>query len=422
MLLSGISIPLFGLVDTAILGHLEDPIYLASVALGASVVNFLLWGLGFLRMGTTSLAARRYGQQQFQALNLLLGQALLLSLLLGLLLLLLSPWLIPAAVELMQAETKLGPLSEEYIGIRLLAAPASLMLYAIIGWFIGLHNTRVPLYLALLINGVNIALDYWFIIGLDMASRGAAWASVGGELCGLALGLHLVWRQLGRRLPNLSGLLQWRAYAELLRVNRHLFVRTLVLLGTLSFFTAMGARQGADILAANAILLQLVHLCAYALDGFAHATEAMAGRAYGRAKLDEFYLALKASGLWSLLVAAALVVAFYLAREPLIALFSDQQSLNDTVRRYYLWVIALPLASASCYYLDGVFIGAGLSRDMQITMILACTLVFLPLWWLCQPLGNHGLWLAFCAFNGARGLFLGLQFFRHHQRGWGLKA
>lgn len=421
MLISGISVPLFGIVDTAILGHLDSPSYLAAVALGATVVNFLLWGLGFLRMGTTSLAAREFGKNDGFQLRLLINQALILAGALGLLLIICSPVVIPFAVNMMQGNDTLSPLSEEYIQIRLLGAPATLMGYAIIGWFIGLQNTRVPLIMALFANSVNILMDVWLVIGLEMASRGAAIASLCGDLSTLALGAFFVWRQYRHfhgQKSTFATLKRLSSYRNLLLVNRHLFIRTLFLLSSLSFFTAQGARQGELILAANAILMQLVHLSAFALDGFAHATEAMVGKAVGRQRLDEFMLACKTSALWSMIIATFMTAGFHVFQEPLTAIFTQDPELIALIQQFYPWVLLLPVVSAVCYFLDGLFIGAGRTQDMQTTMIMASILIFLPTWWLTQPMGNHGLWMAFCAFNGARGLFLAIAFYRRQSDGW----
>lgn len=428
MLLTSISVPLFGLVDTAILGHLDTPDYLAAVAVGASVVSFLLWAFGFLRMGTTSIAARAFGAKQHDQLRLLLAQSSILALSIGSIIVVLSPLLVPLAVSLMQSDQQLGALSHEYIQIRLYAAPAVLLSYGIIGWFIGLQNTRVPLYMAIVANTVNIVGDVLFVLYFDMGSQGAALASLLGDYSNLAIGLFFALKHLKQLSKESSAtysfaiLLKLEPYRELLQVNSHLFVRTIVLLCSLSFFTAQGAAQGALVLAANAILLQLVHLASYALDGFAHATEALVGKAVGQKSRALFKQACLSTGLWSLIIAVFIVLLFYLGKLPLIGLFSDDPLLRLQVMEYYPWVLLLPMVSATCYFLDGVFIGTAHTFDMQITMILSSCIVFIPVWYLTQNLGNHGLWLSFCAFNGARGFFLALMFCYRQRDNWHISA
>lgn len=421
MLLSSITVPLFGLVDTAVLGHLDNAKYLAAVAIGTSVVSFVLWSLGFLRMGTTSMGAQQMGRQDFHGLKLLIWQSLVLALLLGLLLMALAPLLTPLAVALMQSGTKLAPLSQEYINIRLLGAPAALGVYAIVGWFIGLQTTRPVLYIAIFANAINIAFDLLFVIGFGWNSAGAALASVIADYSGFGLGLCMVWRHY-RRFPKTQAikplLFSWPRYRQLLTVNRQLFVRTLFLLGSLSFFTAQGARFGEVTLAANAILMQLVYLTSYGLDGFAHATEALIGKAIGSRNKVAFQSACLTAGLWSGIVAIAFSLGFWLFKPALMALFSNNPEVNALVELYYPWLLALPLVSASAYLLDGVFIGASKTGDMQLSVIMAVLLVFLPVWGLSQGWGNHGLWLAFTCFNGARGLFLGLAFYYRHKTAW----
>ena len=414
MIVSNLSVPLLGAVDTAILGHLDSPIYLGAVAVGASVLTFLLWGFGFLRMGTTGLVARAFGAQQSDRCRLLLAQACLLGLALALLLIAAQGLVFPLAMVLMEPSPDVAQWALSYCTIRIYAAPATLVNYAIVGWFIGLQDTRSPLVLMVTANLLNIALDWLLIVVLDMKSDGAATATVIAEYSSLLLALWLVRRKLARlpgQLPHRQ-LRQLSAYLELWRVNRHLFVRTACLLFAFAFFTAQGARQGDEILAANAILLQLLMLTSYGLDGFAHAAEALTGKAIGAGQRRAFFLACRTSTLWALLTALLITGVFLLGREPLISLFSNLAEVTAEVNRYYLWLCSLPLVAALSYQLDGIFIGGGKSQAMQNTMLLACFAVFLPLWWISQSWGNHGLWLAFCSFNASRSLLMGWMFQR----------
>ncbi|WP_111641526.1 MATE family efflux transporter [Marinimicrobium alkaliphilum] len=409
LILSNLSVPLLGVVDTAILGHLPEARYLGAVAVGASILSLLFWSFGFLRMGTTSLVARACGRDDGDASRLLLAQGMVLALLISAVLLALQGWLLPLALHLMNPGNEVATLAHSYLALRLHSAPATLATYVLIGWFIGQQDTRSPLLILVVTNLLNIVLDIVLIIGLGLNSDGAALASVLAEYAGLALGLWV----LRTKLKGISGRLDtgllrhWRSYLPLLDVNRHLFVRTLCLLGAFAFFTAQGARQGELILAANAILLQLVMLSAHGLDGFAHAAEALTGKAIGARRLHQFLLACRDTTAWALAV-ALLMVLIYAAGAPwLPGLFTGQPEVLERVHRYYLWVCLLPLVAVWAYQLDGVFLGSGHTHAMQYTVIAAAIGVFLPLWWLTQHWGNHGLWLAFVAFNGARGLFLG---------------
>lgn len=419
MMLSNLSIPLLGAVDTAILGRLPSPIYLGAVAVGAAIMSLLFWSFGFLRMGTTSLTARHSGAGDDCAARQVLAQSAVLALGLALTVLALGPWLIPLAVSWMGPSAEVATLAQSYAQIRLFSAPASLLNFALIGWFIGRQDTRRPLAILATTNLLNIALDALLILGLGLHSDGAAWASVLAEYGGLALGLWLAHRALARSPGHTS----WRAlrrvsaYAPLLTVNRHLLVRTFCLLMVFAFFSAQGARLGDTTLAVNAVLLQFLLLTSYALDGFAHAAEALTGRAIGARQLPDFYRVVKASGLWALLSALLITAVFVLGAPWLPGLFTQIPEVLAQVDRHYVWVCLLPLTAVWGYLFDGVFLGSGYTQAMQYTVLAAALLLFLPLWWLLQPLGNHGLWLAFTAFNAARGLLLGWVFWHRSRAG-----
>jgi len=415
MILSNISLPLLTAVDTALLGHLENAQYLGAVAVGGSILTFIYWSFGFLRMGTTSLNARAFGAEDANTCRLLLGQSTLLALALAIMLFSLQGLIFPFALSLMDPSPAIRELALAYTQIRIFSAPATLATYAIVGWFIGLQNTRAPLLIMLTTNILNILLDFLLIIGLDMNSEGAALATVTAEYAGLTVALYLIRRELkalGGKLLH-HKLFKLSEYRPLLLVNRHLFVRTACLLFSFSFFTAQGARQGDELLAANAIILQLIMLTSYGLDGFAHASEALIGKSVGRKELPELYAVCRTTTFWALLTAILFTLLFAFAKLPLIGLFSDIEAVSLLVRQYYFWVLLLPLISVWSYQLDGIFIGAGKTQGMQNSMLFSCFIVYIPLWWLTQSWGNHGLWLAFCAFNLARTLSMSLLFHRY---------
>lgn len=413
MMLSNLSIPLLGAVDTAILGHLPSPMFLGAVTVGASLLSLLFWSFGFLRMGTTSVAARAEGADDREGLHRVLVQSLALALLLALTLMVIGPWLLPIALEWMGPSPEVQALALDYARIRLWGAPASLMNFALVGWFIGRQDTRRPLAILFTTNGLNIVLDALLILGFGLNSEGAAWASVLAEYGGLTLGLWLMARTLRRldrgrvRLPLLTEVTRWRAYGRLMRVNRHLFVRTLCLLSVFVFFAAQGARMGDQILAANAILLQFLLLTSYALDGFAHAAEALTGRAIGAGRISDFHLATRRSSLWALGCSLLISAVFVLGAPWWPRVFTSLPEVLEIVRTHYVWICVIPLIGVWGYQLDGIFLGSGHTAAMQYTVLIAAGACFLPLWWWLQPLGNQGLWLAFVAFNGARGVLLG---------------
>ncbi|GKW48294.1 MATE family efflux transporter [Halomonas sp. NCCP-2165] len=419
IILSNITVPLLGLVDTAVVGHLPDSRYLAGVTLGATLFGFLYWGFGFLRMGTTGLTAQALGRGDDSQVRTLLGQSLVLAVAIGVALILFSRPLIELGLWLLDGSEAATGLAREYARIRIVSAPAVLANYAILGWFLGQQNSRVTLMILVLTNTINILLDLWFVIGLGMTSKGVALASAIADYSALAFGLWLVGRQLrglGGRLDR-QALRHPAAYGELIRVNGHLFVRTLGILFAMAFFTAQGASQGDTILAANAVLLQFIMLTSYGLDGFAHAAEALTGRAVGRGRWDEFRAAVAGATRFSLVTAALASLAFWLGGPTLIALLTDLPEVRANATHYLPWVILMPLLAVWSYLLDGVFIGATASREMRNSIFVALA-VYLPGWWLTQGLGNHGLWLAFTLFTLVRSATLGAYYLHYRRHRW----
>ena len=417
MILSNISSPLMGVADTAMLGHLDSALYLGAVAIGANILAFLFWGFAFLRMGTTSFTGRALGADQPAHLQLQLGQSLVLAVVSGAALIALQWLIVPIAISLMAPNPEIAELASRYCHIRMSAAPAVLVGYVMIGLLIGLQNTRLPLVITVASNLLNIVLDYAFIVVFDWKSDGAAYASLIAELSAGALavwmGLYALKRHFGTQLawPSLSQLFNTQGWMALLKLNGDLFVRTSLLLFIFNFFTAQSGQLGPDILAANAILMQLVLFQSFGLDGYAHAVEAMGARALGAKDYPGFFKACAASATAALVM--ALMVAAVLAgiQTPLVAMFTDISEVALQVNTYYHWLIIIPLVSVWTYLFDGIFIGAGKTRIMLLTMLIAVFCGFLPLWWYSRPWGNNGLWLSFIIFNAIRGASLGRAFY-----------
>ena len=411
MIISNVTVPLLGLVDTAVMGHLESPHYLAAVAIGATIFSFIFMGLNFLRMGTTGLAAQARGANNANDVRTVLAQAVLIALgMASLLMVLQKPvgqlamWLLAPAPDVLGA-------AWIYYEVRIWAAPAALTNFALVGWFIGMQNTRAPLYLMLVTNLVNIALSVLFVVGLGYRTGGVAAASVIAEFAGLAFGSWLVHRELcgfGGRL-EWSNVLHPDRLRRIFSVNANLLLRTLSLMFVFGFITAQGARQGTAILAANAILLQFQFFMAYALDGFAHAAEALVGRARGEDNDHGFREAVRLSLIWSAAVALLFALAYAVAGRSIIALLTGQPELQALTATFLPWMVVSPLVSFWSFLFDGVFVGATWAREMRNTMIASTFLVFVPVFYLTQVfgLGNHGLWLAFVTFMISRAVTMG---------------
>lgn len=406
MILSNVSVPLLGMVDTGVTGHLDSPVYLGAVAIGATIFGFLYTGVNFLRMGTTGIAAQRFGARDNDGLRVSLGQALIVALLISLGLLALQVPLGRFALDLLGAEAKLEAYAAQYFAIRIWSAPGTLANYVLIGWFLGMQNARVPLLIFLTVNVTNIVLDLVFVLLLGMKVDGIALASVLAEYTGLVVGLFMAWRALQQHRGQwpLAGLFSVRAYAAFFAVNANLFVRTMALMFAFGFVTAQGARLGPLVLAANAILMNLQHLTAFALDGFAHAAEALVGKAVGEQRRDILERSVALALKWSLIFAVGFCVFYILVGPALIRLLTDLPSVRGTAFEYLPWLVVSPLISVWSFLYDGVYVGATRAREMRDIMLLSTFGVFLPAWLMLQGFGNHGLWLAFTLFMASRGI------------------
>lgn len=418
MMLTNLTVPLLGLVDTAVLGHLDSPRYLGAVAVGANLFSILYWTFGFMRMGTTGLAAQAWGKRDPFAQVALLLRSVLLAVTIGLLLILCHSPLIAVGLNLMNPSPEVAGLAAEYAAIRIWSAPAVLCQYTLVGWLIGTQFPRGPMVMLIVANGLNIVLDVLFVTVLGWNSRGVALATVIAEYGAAALGFAIVLRRLpeGQRLTRaLFGRLA--DYLTILRVNRYIMVRTIALLLVLAFFTAQGARQGDTILAANAVLLTFLLVISNALDGFANAAEALIGEAVGRGSRHRFRAVFRTALRWSLWGALLLTVAFVLGGELLIAALTGIDSVRTTAALYLPWLWLLPMTAVWGFLLDGVFIGATRTRDMQNTMLFSALAVFLPAWWLTTGWGNHGLWFSLLMLMLARALSMGWLCWRHTRHG-----
>ena len=407
LMLSNISIPLLGIIDTVILGHLDQAIYLGAVSIGANVMAMILWSFSFLRTGTTSIIAQHHGAQASNDVFLSLLRAILLGLVIAAALVVLKDPIIRLALDFVASSHHVDVLAKRYCTIRFYSLPAMLIMYCITGWLIGIQKTRSVMLIIISTNLINILLDLLFIIELDMSSDGAAWATVVAEYVGGTIALCLLTRSYrDKPWPTIGSLFQTAPLAGLLTINANLFLRTCCLLFCFLFFTAKGAQQNDSILAANAILLQLLLLSAFALDGFAHAAESLCGNAIGAKKNGAFHKTVNACLLWSASTSALMTLGFFASRELVVYGYSSIPVVQSEVAQYYNWLLFMPLIAVWSYLFDGVFIGAAKTAAMRNSMLFCTFAVFLPAWWLLQPYNNHGLWLAFVLFSGMRGVTL----------------
>ena len=418
MILSNISVPLVALVDSTVIGHLPHAHQLGAVAVGATLFTFMVGLMGFLRMGSTGFAAQAAGRNDGAALRQVLVQGLLLALGFAALIGVLALPFSQLALQVINPSAALHQSTEDFFHTRLLGLPAALASYALVGWFLGTQNARAPLAILLTTNLLNIALNLWFVLGLDWGVIGSARASVISEWSAALLGLALT-RPALRRYPGQlawAALRRWQAWRPLLSVNRDIFLRSLALQLVFLLLTVQGARLGEATVAANALLLNGLLLTAYALDGLAHAVEALCGHAIGARDRQTLRRSLVVAGGWSLIVSIGFAGLFLLGGHLFINLQTDIASVREAAYPYLPYLAVLPLIAVWSYLLDGLFIGATRAREMRNAMLLSLLLAA-PLAWMASSYGNHGLWLAFLGFMTLRGVTLGWVGWRMQREG-----
>ncbi|MEZ9198367.1 MATE family efflux transporter [Shewanella sp. 10N.286.54.B9] len=410
MILSNITVPLLGLVDTAVVGHLSNAYYLGGVAVGSTIITLIIWLLGFLRMATTGLVAQAYGANDIQQQYKLLVQAGSLALIFGLAAVLLQLPIVNLAMAMSDASIEVERYCREYFQVRIWSTPFALLNLVMLGWLLGRQQPKAAMWQLIIANLVNIILDVLFVIGLDWGVRGAALASVFADMAGFAVALTLVKRQLNRlagfQLLTICKQLTLHSYRKLISLNTDIFVRSLCLQLSFTFMTFYGASLGDNTVAANAVLLNLLLLISYALDGIAYYAEAEVGRAYGQKNAKLMRESVTLAWAWSAIAAIGFTLFFAGAGSHIISTLTSISQVQQVANDYLIWLIFLPLLAFGSYLFDGVYIGAAQGKIMRNSMIIATFGVFFPTWYLLQDQGNHALWAAMSAFMLARSLTL----------------
>jgi multidrug resistance protein, MATE family len=406
MILANLSTPILGLVDTAVMGHLNSPIYLGAVALGSMVFTFLFWGFGFLRMVTTGLTSQVNGHGSQQETESVLIQSALLASGIALLLLLLQWPIAKIAFSLIDGSAEVLLQAQQYFFVRIWSAPATLLNYAIMGWLIGISASRSALTMAVVINITNIVLDLLFVNVLEMKADGVALASVIAELSGLIFALFLLTRRgfQWQSIDIRQAIKRFIKERHQLALHGNFMLRTLCLIFSFAFFTNQGAQHGDVVLAANMVLLNFITFMAYVLDGFANATEVMTGKAVGRKDKDMLKASLLMNGQWALGVAALFSFVYGLFHQQIVSMLTDIPAVATLAEQYSTWVIIAPLLAVWSYLFDGLFVGATLGKEMRNAMLFSVFVCFLPSWYFFQDYGNHGLWAALMVLFIARAI------------------
>ena len=408
-IITNITVPLLGLVDLAMMGHLGNPIFIGAIALGSTVFNIIYSSFAFLRMGSSGFTAQAYGAKQSKEISLILYRSLSVGLVLALLLIMFQQPIQWLAFRLLDGSPEVTVLAREYFFIRIFAAPATLSLYALFGWFLGLQNAKIPMILAIVINLVNISLNFVFIYGFGMQSDGVALASVLAQYSGLFLAIILLFSKYKVFLKKfaLAVIFQLEALKKFFKVNADIFIRTLLLILVLAFFTSKSAKMGDDYLAVNTLLFQFFFIFSFFADGFAFAGEALIGKAKGAGNGRLLQKTIKYLFYWGWGSAIVFVLFFMLGFNPILLMLTNNEQLTTLAQEYKYWIVLLPLTSFAAFIWDGIYIGATASKAMRNSMIAASLFIFLPSYYISvQLIDNHSLWLALHLFMISRGLFL----------------
>ncbi|MDR9827371.1 MATE family efflux transporter DinF [Vibrio sp. FNV 38] len=419
MVLSNITVPLLGLVDAAVIGHLEHAWYLGGVALGGTMISVTFWLFGFLRMSTTGLTAQSAGAQDKHALGLTFLQGSAMALLFATLFLLLHQSIAEQIFAFSDASEDVKLYGAQYFTIRAWSAPAALMNFVLLGWLLGTQNAKAPMWVVIITNVTNIVLDVFFVLGLGWKVEGAAFASVIADYSGMGFGLWCVinsWRKQNLPHPStfVSGLTN--NIGRFIRLNRDIFLRSLCLQLTLSFMTFQGASYGDNVVAANAVLMSFVMIISYGMDGFAYAMEAMVGKAIGGRNRDELKETIMGTFFWGIFICLMLSFLFFFFGQSLVGMITSIDSVKSVAMQYLPWLVAMPLISLWAFLFDGLFIGATKGKEMRNSMFIA-TCFFFAIFFLASALDNHALWLAMSLFMGMRGVGLGIIFIRQWRCG-----
>ena len=439
-IVSNITVPLLGLVDVAITGHLGAASYIGAIALGGMLFNIIYWIFAFLRMGTSGLTSQSLGRGDSDNIIRMLARSIAIAFAIAVTLLVLQVPLRELDLLIMQPTEEVRQLTVTYYNICIWGAPATLGLFALTGWFIGMQNSKIPMMIAITQNVVNILVSLVLVFGLGMRVEGVASGTLIAQWCGFLMGCFLCWRNYFGKNPIAKDIQPLRyylyptsktqhpstfthqpstinpqpstfnhqpspiTYKAFFRINRDIFFRTLCMVCVMMFFTSAGSWQGEVVLAVNTLLMQLYLLVSYIMDGFANAGEALSGKFYGAGDNDALRTTVRRIFFWGTITAVAFTVTYIAGGKHFLRLLTDEPSVVEASTSYVWWAYLVPFCSVAAFMWDGIFIGLTASRQMLLSMFVAAATFFIVYFIAAKPLGNHGLWFAFMCYMFIRGV------------------
>lgn len=403
-IVSNVTVPLLGLIDVAIVGHMGSAVYIGAVAVGSMIFSLTYWLFGFLRMGTSGLTAQALGRRDLTEIARILVRSTVVAIGIATVLIVLQAPLLWLMFWLIEPTEDVVPLAATYFRIVIWGAPASLALFSLTGWFIGMQNTRIPMAVSILQNVVNIVASLTLVYGVGMKIEGVALGTVIAQYAGLLMAAGMLVWYYSRLFRNHHNVWNFRGIRSFFTVNRDIFLRTVCLVAVNLYFTSAGARQGAVVLSVNTVMLQLFLFFSFFMDGFAYAGEALGGRFFGARNDSAFHETVRRLFGWALIVTTAFTLLYIVASMDIVRLLTDEPQVRDVARDYIWWIWLVPAAGAAAFIWDGIFVGITATRGMLVSTIVA-TLSFGAVYLLTRDrLGNDGLWLAQVVYLAMRGI------------------
>ncbi len=406
-IVSNITIPLLGMVDLALMGHLNSDVYIGAIALGGVIFNFIYWGFSFLRMSTSGFTAQAFGEKNHTETITILVRALLVAFVISAFILLLQAPIAWASFKIIGGSAEVETLANQYFRIRVWGAPAALSLFVFSGWFLGMQNARYPMIIAIAVNVANILFSLFFVFILKMKSDGVALGTAISQYIGLAIAgilFSVKYKSLVAKISK-KGIFNLKIIVESFRVNSDIFIRTFCIIAVFTFFTSKSAGINDNILAVNSLLIQLLLFFSFFIDGFAFAGEALVGKYVGAKDIYNLKRVIKLLFLWGGVLAVVFTVLYLPGVNFILKILTTQEGVIASAQPFLFWVILIPVASFGSFIWDGIYIGATASKAMRNTLLASTLFVFAPVYFFLNPLlGNHALWMGMVLFMFSRGV------------------
>ncbi len=412
-IISNITIPLLGLVDMILMGHLDSAIYIGAIALGGTIFSVLYSFFSFLRAGTTGFTAQSLGNNDNTETIYSLYRSVCIGIPIIILILSLQIPIAKISSLLLDGSNEVKELAITYFYVRIWAAPANILLYCLNGWFVGMQNTKIPMFIAILINVMNIIFSFILVIIFEQNVKGVALGTVIAQYSGLTLAVILLIKNYKSYFVKIDSkiLFDIEKMKRFFKVNRDLMIRSFLLIISIAFFTNQSAKLGNNILAINMILLQSFYIFSYFTDGFAYAGEALVGKFVGSKDKENLQKVIRLLLIWGFSISIPFSILYALFPTEFVKIISDNTEILTEIKPYYIYMIIIPLITFAAFIWDGIYIGATASKAIRNTMIISSIFVFIPSWYILMPrFGNHGLWIAFLFFMIARGTAMSLMY------------